>query len=441
MVKADVIVIGAGLAGLKAAHVLVDAGKRVVVLEARDRVGGRMMKGEVSGHIVDCGAQWVGPRHTRLLAEARRFEMETTLQYADGKSILSLNGSRTESAGDVPSLPSIALVEIAMLRRRWQKEVRSLPATAPWSARKVKDWDSQTLETWVMKNLSTRDSRGFARLVPAIFGANASEVSYLWMLEMLRSSDGLEHLMNVKGGVLEARFKGGAHALAQKMADALEGRVMLSAPVLEIAQDETGVVAKTGAAEFSANCIIAALAPALCAAIDFNQLSPTRRMLQHRMPHAPLTKFHVAYNRPFWRDEGYSGQVMTDDLPLGSVMEESVAPPILVAFARGSQALALSGMDVDTRRAAVVGCLATLFGAAAADAMGYVEKDWSADEWSGGHTGTMGPGVLTHYGAALRAPCGRVHWAGSETAAQWPGYMEGALESGERAAGEVLARS
>jgi monoamine oxidase len=439
-VRADAIVVGAGLSGLKAASDLAAKGKSVIVLEARDRVGGCVMSGELCGHIIDRGAQWVGPRHARLLAEARRFGMETVLQHDEGKAILSLAGRRSEFVGEVPNIPVLAQIELAMLQRRLTKETKTLPPNAPWKAAKAREWDSQTLEAWIGKNLSTKASAAFARLIPAAFGANASEVSYLWMLAMLRSTEGFERLMNAKGGVMDAKFKGGAHQIAQKIADALGERVVLSAPVRAIAQDESGVVVGTAGDEYKAAYAIVAMPPMSGSSIDFNRLPPQRRMLSHRVPQTAVVKFHIAYSNAFWRDRGYSGQVMTDGLPLGLVMEDALEPPILVAFSHGSHALELSALDRGQRRAKVMDCIVSLFGPDASAPIGYEEKDWFADEWVRGYVGGMGPGVLTQYGEALRDPCGRIHWAGSEAATEWAGYMEGAIESGARAASEVSMR-
>jgi monoamine oxidase len=438
--RADAIVVGAGLSGLKAASELAAKGKTVIVLEAQNRVGGRVLSGELCGHPIDHGAQWVGARHTRLLAEARRFGMETSLQFSEGNKILSLGGQRTEFAGEVPDIPVLAQIELAMLQRRWKRETSTLPAGAPWSASKANEWDSQTLETWIQKNLSTRASRGFARLIPAAFGAHASEVSYLWMLTMLRETGGFEQLMNIKGGVRDASFKGGAQPLAQQMSDSLKNDVVLSSPARSIAQDESGVMVKTEAGDFSATRVIISVPPMLCLQIGFNRISPSKRVMMERMPQTAMLKFHIAYDRAFWRMRGYSGLVVTDSLPLNLVLESADVPPLLVGIAQGGSALRLSAMNVAERKQAIVASLVDLFGPDASEPVGYAEKDWLADEWARGYAGAMGPGVLTNYGEALREPCGRIHWAGSEAAREWPGTMEGALESGERAANEVLAR-
>jgi monoamine oxidase len=438
--RADAIVVGAGLSGLKAACDLARNGKRVIVLEAQSRVGGRVLGGELCGHAIDHGAQWVSPRHARVLAEARRFGMETQLQYSEGKTILSLEGRRSEFVGEVPGIAVLAQVELAMLQRRWSKEIATLPPGAPWNAAKAKEWDSQTLETWIRKNLSTEASCAFAWLVPAAYGAQASEVSYLWMLEMLRSTQGFEQLMNVKGGVRDATIKNGSNTLTHALAKELGDAIVLAAPVRSIVQNEGGVVVATDKVSYEADYAIVAVAPMLCAAMDFNKLPPRRSVLALRMPPTPVMKFHIAYEDCFWRRRGYSGQAATDFLPLGQVMEGAHEPPILIGIAQGRHMLELAAMQADKRRKRVVACLVDLFGPDASEPVGYAEKDWMADDWAGGHVASMAPGVLTQYGDALREPCGRVHWAGCETAREWSGHMEGALESGERAASEVLAR-
>ncbi|HEY1631531.1 MAG TPA: FAD-dependent oxidoreductase [Rhizomicrobium sp.] len=442
--RVNTIVIGAGFSGLKAACDLAAKGKTVRVLEAQGRVGGRVMAGELCGRTIDHGGQWVGPRHSRLLELGRKYQRETYLQYAEGKTVLSLDGKRSEFVGETPKVPLLALLELGMLQRRWNREMNTLPKGAPWEAPKAKEWDQMTLATWIKKNMSTKASAAFAGLVPkGAYAANPNEVSYLWMLEMLRSSEGLDHLSAVKGGVTDAKFKGGMHQLARLMAEELGDRVVLSAPAREIAQDADGVRVTTDKGVFEADTVIVAVPPGLCESIHFaGGLPAARTALHQRNPHGGIMKIHVAYPKPFWRAKGYTGQMVSNDLPLGIVMDDTqdVGLPMLICFVEGRQMLELSGMGGNERRAKVVDCLIDIFGPEAGDIQGYAEKDWLTDEWSRGYVGAMGPGVLTYYGHALRAPVGRIHWASTETAEHWTGHIEGALLSGERAAEEVLSR-
>src|SRR5580658_9585910 len=149
MSPVDAIVIGAGFAGLKAACELTAKGRSVIVLEADNRVGGRAKTGEIAGRVADYGGQWVGPRHSVLLAEAARLGIETYPQYASGKTVMLLKGRLSQFAGQVPRMSPLALLELAALQARWDREMKTVPAEAPWTAPKARAWDSQTLETWI----------------------------------------------------------------------------------------------------------------------------------------------------------------------------------------------------------------------------------------------------------------------------------------------------
>jgi monoamine oxidase len=440
----DVIVVGAGAAGLKAAEDLVAKGRSVVVLEAKDRVGGRLKATTVGGRIGDLGGQWVGVGHTALIEEAARYGIGTYKQYETGKTVMQMFGKLVTFTGAVPRLPPLALVELLFLQRRWDREMKTVPTEAPWTAPKAQEWDAITLESWIVANLRTKAAREFVRLVPrGAWAAEAQQVSYLWFMDALRSAGGLAYLMEVKNGALDMKFRGGMHQVMARMADALGKRVVLGAPVLKIVQDDSGVRAITGKGTYAARHMILAAPPGPNARIEFEPHLPAARDgLHQRMPMGAIIKAIVAYKEPFWRRLGYSGQVATDDDAIGLVLDD--APdgevPALLCFFEGRHAIEMSAVSKEARKDRVIASLVRFFGPEAANAIDYDDNDWLTEPYTHGYVGHMPPGTMTRFGHALREPCGRIHWAGTETAVEWAGYIEGALRSGARAAEEVLQR-
>lgn len=441
---ADVIVVGAGVAGLKAAQQLVAAGLSVVVLEGKDRVGGRLKHAVVAGRAVDVGGQWIGSGHDVLREEAERFGIERYGQYESGLTVMQMFGKLVQFTGAVPRLPILALIELFWMQRRWEREMRTVPAEAPWSAPKADEWDAQTLESWIVANLRTRAAREFARLVPrGAWCAEARQVSYLWFLDALRNGTGLGYLMGVKDGALDAKFKGGMHQIARRMAEELGERVVLGAPVTRIVQDADGVTVTTPGRDYTARFAIVAAPPGPVARIDFEpHLPASRDGLHQRMPMGAIIKAIVAYREPFWRTKGFSGQVATDDDVVGLVLDDwqEGTTPMLLCFIEGRHALAMSAAGKEARRAKVIASLVRFFGPEAGEPLAYEDNDWQLEPHTHGYVGHMPPGVMTRFGPALREPCGRIHWAGTETATEWAGYIEGGLRSGIRAAREVVAR-
>lgn len=440
----DVIVVGAGLAGLKAAQELVAQHRSVILLEANNRVGGRLKSETVAGRVVDVGGQWIGKGHDVLLGEAQRFGIATYKQYETGKTVMQLLGRIVHFVGEVPRMPLLSLIELYRIQKRWDREMATIPADAPWNAPKAKEWDSETIESWILRNIHTEAAREFARLVPrGAWAAEARQVSYLWFLDALRSSHGLGYLTAVKDGALDMKFAGGMQQIAQRLAEELRDRVVLEAPVQRIVQDREGVRALTPKGEFAGRFVIVAIPPAPAARIAFEPHLPAMRDgLLQRMPMGAIIKIVVAYKDAFWRAAGYSGQAVTDDDTVGIVMEDSreTGPATLLVFIEGRHAIEMSTAGKDARKEKVIASLVRFFGPHAAEFVDYVDNDWMLEPYTHGYVGSMPPGVMTRFGPALREPCGRIHWAGTETATEWAGYIEGALRSGIRAAKEVALR-
>lgn len=445
--RTDVCVVGAGLAGLSAARRLVERGVRVAVLEARDRVGGRTYTVEERGTRVDLGGQWIGPTQTRMEELAEELGIATFPTHTRGETVLLVGPRRSTYRGEIPSMAPHRLAVLQATISRIERLARRVGADPePWARPDAARWDGETVETWKRRNVPSAAVRGvFDVAVRTVFGADPSEISMLDFLFYVASGGGLRRLTDTAGGAQERRFVDGAQSVALALAEPLGSRVILDAPVRAIERTgRAGVRVTGGAGRWRASRVIVAVPPSLAGRIRYDPPLPALRdELTQRYPMGATIKFHAFYDRPFWREDGLSGEAVLTEGPVTAVYDNSPpegAPGILLAFSVGSLARRLAGLDEAVRRRAVLDRLAACFGPRAAEPVGFVEKDWSADPWTRGcPTGIMPPGVLSTFGPALRSPAGEIHWAGTETATVWTGYMEGAVRSGERAADEVLA--
>ncbi len=443
----DVIVVGAGLSGLIAARALARAGRGVRVLEARDRVGGRTLSATEGGQIVDLGGQWIGDKHERLRALAAELGVETFAQYATGKKLLDRRGGGKPRAftGFLPKIGLFGVADLGIALVRLERLARRVSLGDPLATPGAAAFDAQTLADWLERRVHTRAARDLLGLAAQmIFAAEPHELSFLYFLLYARSGEGLQRLAEIERGAQERRFTTGAQSICARLADELGDRVALEHAVHAVEQDASGVTVHTAAGARKARRAILALPPAMLRKIAFApELPLPRAQLHARMPMGSVIKCIASYERPFWREAGYSGEAFsTAGLVRATFDDCSPAGDhaALVAFVVGDAARELSRRPEAARRAAVVAELARLHGPAAGAPVSYIDKDWLADEWAGGcYVGIMPPGLLSETAGVLRAPCGRVHFAGTETARHHMGYLEGAIEAGERAAAEVLA--
>ncbi|MEV6427733.1 FAD-dependent oxidoreductase [Nocardia sp. NPDC051463] len=440
----DVAVIGAGLAGLAAARALRGHGLEVVVIEARDRVGGRTLNHPIGdGKIVEIGGQWVGPGQDRVLALIAELGLETFPTYTEGQHLFEHRGRLHRYRGRIPLIASPALLEAWIGLQRLDRMARAVPADAPWSAPRAHTWDTETVETWMRRNLRTTVARQAITMVcKAVWAADPADVSLLHLLAYLNAGGGVDPMIETEGGAQQTRIVGGSQRIALAMAAELGDRVLLNTPVRKIEQLNASAVVHSDEARIDARRVIVAMSPALAGRLVYSPALPADRdQLTQRMPNGSVIKCMAVYDTPFWRADGLSGQVTAATGPVKVTFDNSPPdgdPGVLLAFLEGGDARALARHTAEDRRAIVLSCLARFFGAAATTPRDYVEKDWSADEWTRGCYGAfMPPNTWTEYGPALRSPAGRIHWAGAETATTWMGYMDGAIRSGERAAAEI----
>lgn len=445
MERVDVAVVGAGLSGLIAARILAHAGRRVMVLEARDRVGGRIEATHIDGVPIDLGAQWVGAGHNRVTALVHEAGSSLYPTRRPGKNVMESAGRVHAYEGTVPRLSLLTLIDLQLGLWRTEAAVRAFPAREPWNDAAARALDAETTHTYSRRMVYTKQARQvFDATARTIAGAEPAEVSLFSFLYYLKQAGSFEALYETEGGAQQDRVTGGTARLPVFIANELGSAVRTGAPVRRIARAGEALVVEGAWGVLGADRVIVAVPPHLCTRIEFDPpVSAARERLHRAMRMGSTTKAIALYDRPFWRERGFSGEAVGTGDPLSVVFDASPAtggPYMLLGFLVGAAARRWGLRDATARKDAVLGTFARMFGDEARRPAHYIEKDWEADPWARGcPAATFTAGTAVEALPHLREPHGRVHWASTETAREWSGYMEGAVEAGERAAAEVLA--
>ncbi|XP_075813244.1 amine oxidase [flavin-containing] A [Microtus pennsylvanicus] len=446
----DVVVIGGGISGLAAAKLLSEYKINVLVLEARDRVGGRTYTVR-NEHVkwVDVGGAYVGPTQNRILRLSKELGIETYKVNVKERLVQYVKGKTYPFRGAFPPVWNpLAYLDYNNLWRTMDEMGKEIPVDAPWQARHAEEWDKMTMKDLIDKICWTKTAREFASLFVNInVTSEPHEVSALWFLWYVKQCGGTTRIFSVTNGGQERKFVGGAGQVSEKMMDLLGDKVKLNSPVTYIDQTDDNIIVETLNHEhYECKYVISAIPPTLTAKIHFKpELPPERTQLIQRIPMGAVIKCMVYYKEAFWKKKDYCGCMIIEDedAPIAITLDDTKpdgSVPAIMGFILARKADRLAKLHKEIRKRKICELYAKVLGSQEAlHPVHYEEKNWCEEQYSGGcYTAYFPPGIMTQYGRVIRQPVGRIYFAGTETATQWSGYMEGAVQAGERAAREVL---
>jgi monoamine oxidase len=445
--EADVIIVGAGLSGMIAARNVLAAGLKPLILEADERVGGRILTHDViPGVPVELGAQWIGDTHKRMFRLAAELGVETYAQYDEGETSYDLAGSGVVRENEFRTRFADELDQLERVLRHLDELAAEVPVEAPWLAPRAAEWDVITAGTWYDNQGLSPVARTLLEICTVgILAVPTVEVSFLHLLFTIQTCGVTSELFaESEGGAQTTRIIGGTSEIPRRLAALVAEHIVLDVPVqlIEHAADSVTVHCRGGLVARGRRVIVA-ISPTLAGRIMYDPPLPgVRDQLTQRLPNGSAMKAFFIYDEPFWRNDGFNGQLISDIGP-ARMSNDTCIPGddhgVILLFLEGDQARTYGRLPEAERREGLTAELVRHFGSAAAHPEFYVDGEWSERQWTRGcYNANHGPHVWTTYGPALAAPIGVIHWASTDTATYWSAYMEGAVDAGERAAQAVI---
>ncbi|WP_420176881.1 flavin monoamine oxidase family protein [Luteococcus sp. OSA5] len=442
----DVAVVGAGLAGLSAAAKLVEAGKDVVVLESRERVGGRLENVVEQDTVLEMGGQWVSPSHERILDLVKGFGLEL-VEPSEGAAVVRVAGASRQvpTSNDIEDhLTPFEMADLGQGLMRFRRLAERVAKDPAWCSANTR-WLDQAVSTWAATNLRTPGaSEWFDRVFESSMGRPAEETTLVDGLRRVNDGIDMEALISLNGGAHQQRVAGGVVQVCDKLAEGLGERVQLGKQVTAISQNDDHVVLTLAdSAPVQAREVIVTLPPRLLSTVDFEPGLPQWRAdAATQIPAGNVIKAALVYESPWWRRAGLSGQVGSGEGAMRVIVDNSNPSEktgVLMGFFEGGEASGISRRSAFLRQRAMEEAVNAAFGDTHPEPLAYVDRDWSREEFTGGcHGAHFAPGVWTATGPSLAASEGRVHFAGAEYSSKYNGYMEGAVLSGEQVAQQLI---
>lgn len=445
----DTVVVGAGVTGLTAAWRLTQAGQDVVVVEARDRVGGRLRTERHGDSEFEIGGQWVSPDQTALSGIVDELGLDTYSRFREGESLyINAAGEARRFSGEDLPVPETTMAAIDSLVEKLDALAAAMDPDRPWEHPDAAALDRVTFAQWLEQQTDDVEARDNVALYigPAMLTKPAYSFSALQAVQMSASAGSFSNLVDADF-ILDKRVVGGLASVPKALAALLGSRVRLGADVTAIEWSDSisdgGAVVHVQGSTVEARNVILALPPTHVSRIRLDPALPAdHRHARSHQSFGLVIKVQVEYATPFWRDAGLSG---TGFAPYELVHEiydntwHEARTGTLVGFVSDLNADTLGRLHDDERRERILSSIAQYFGAPAREPITYVESDWQHQELTGGAYATSAAmGFLTRYGAYLREPVGPLHFGSSDVAGLGYQHVDGAVRVGTELAYEVL---